>query len=59
MKIGELLELLDFYDEVYCRERCKDCAYLVEGEHGEWICDDCGREIVDILDDECSANMDW
>ena len=56
MENDEMLELLLNF---HCRERCQDCAYLVEGEHGEWICDDCGREIVDILDDECSANVDW
>ena len=36
--------------------RCKDCAYLVEGENGEWICDDCQKEIHSIPDNECSAN---
>lgn len=39
--------------------RCKDCAYLVEDENGNWICDDCGREIHEIIDDECSAEADW
>ena len=39
--------------------RCKDCMYLVEGDNGEWICDDCGKEIHSIPDDECSAEQDW
>ena len=39
--------------------RCKDCMYLVEGEQGEWICDDCGKEIHQIPDDECSAEQEW
>lgn len=39
--------------------RCKDCFYLIEGDNGEWICDDCGKEIHSISDDECSAEMDW
>lgn len=39
--------------------RCKDCSYLIEDENGEWICDDCGKKIDDISDDECSANLDW
>lgn len=38
------------------RERCRDCAYLVEGDNGEWICDDCGKDIHTIPDEECSAN---
>ena len=39
--------------------RCKDCSYLVEGDNGEWICDDCGKDIHDIADDDCSAEQDW
>lgn len=41
------------------QERCQDCFYLVEGDNGEWICDDCGKNIEDIPDDECSAEQDW
>ena len=37
-------------------EDCRDCAYLVEGDHGEWICDDCGKDIHEIPCEECSAN---
>ncbi len=33
--------------------RCKDCCYLVEGDNGEWICEDWEKEIHDIPDDEC------
>ena len=40
-------------------ERCMDCVYLVEDENGNIICDDCGKLISDIPDDECSANQDW
>lgn len=39
--------------------RCKDCAYLVENENGEWICDDCNKEIHEILDEDCSAEQDY
>ena len=34
------------------RGRCRDCAYLRD----DWICDDCGKSVYDIADDECSAN---
>ena len=38
------------------KERCRHCAYLVEGDHpDEWICADCDKEIHDIPDAECSA----
>ena len=30
------------------KERCRDCAYLVEGEHGEWVCDIDGTDIEQI-----------
>lgn len=40
-------------------ERCRDCAYLVEDESGQIICDDCGKPISKIADDECSANQEW
>ena len=39
--------------------RCLDCAYLVEDGEGEWVCDDCGRSVQEIRDDECSANQSW
>lgn len=28
--------------------RCKDCFYLIEDEDGNWVCDDCGKEIHEI-----------
>ena len=39
------------------KNRCIDCCYLVEGENGAWICDDCGKNVESIPDDECSANQ--
>ena len=39
--------------------RCRDCAYLVSGDNGEWSCDDCCKEIHSISDDECSANNNY
>ena len=36
--------------------RCNSCCYLVDDGDGNWICDDCGRDIHEIEDDECSAN---
>ena len=39
--------------------RCRDCAYLVEGDEAKWICDDCGKDICSIEDNECSANQNW
>lgn len=39
--------------------RCKDCAYLVEDENGNWICDDCGKNIHEIADEDCSAEQDF
>ena len=39
--------------------RCKDCSYLVEDNDGNWICDDCEKNIHEISDNECSAENDW
>ena len=39
--------------------RCKDCAYLVEDENDNWICDDCGKNIHEIADEECSAEQEF
>lgn len=36
-----------------CKERCKDCAYLIEGDNGEWICDDWGKDIHEVVNDDC------
>lgn len=30
------------------RESCVDCISLVEGENGEWICDECQKCIEEI-----------
>lgn len=37
------------------KRRCRDCCYLIEDDNGNWVCDDCGKEIHEIPDDECSA----
>ena len=39
----------------YVQQRCCDCCYLVEGDNGEWICDDCGLEIHKIGCSGCPA----
>ena len=41
------------------KNRCRDCAYLVEDFDGAWVCDDCGRLCSEIPDDECSANDEF
>lgn len=41
------------------RCRCTDCAYLVEDENGNWVCDDSGKVVDTIPDEECSAEQDW
>lgn len=41
------------------KERCLDCAYLVEDENGNWVCDDCGKNVKMIPDHACSAEQDW
>lgn len=48
-------------DKVITQEmkRCTDCAYLVEGDNGEWVCDDCSKEIHEIQDDACSGKQKW
>lgn len=30
------------------KERCQDCACLIEGEDGEWVCDETGKRCIDI-----------
>lgn len=30
------------------RSRCRDCAYLYEGENGEWICDHYIENVLNI-----------
>lgn len=41
------------------KRRCRDCAYLFLDEDEKWVCDDCGKDIHDIPDDECSAEQEW
>ena len=41
------------------KRRCRDCSYLIEGDNGKWVCDDCRKDIHEILDDDCSANQKW
>ena len=36
--------------------RCTDCINLVEGDDGEWICDDFEKEIHHISDSTCSID---
>lgn len=37
--------------------RCRDCACLTEGKDKTWKCDECGKDIHDIPDDECPENI--
>ena len=30
------------------RKDCKDCVCLVEGDNGEWICDECQQEVEKV-----------
>ena len=39
-------------------DRCRDCAYLVEGKDGEWICDDWGKDIHNVPDDDCELMIE-
>ena len=57
----------DFYIEQLMKERelterekrCQGCAYLYEDGDCDWACDECGKKVNDISDDECSANLNW
>ncbi len=53
------LATLEIEAEDNTETRCADCAYLIEDDDGRWICDDCGRDIHDIPDDECSCEQGW
>ena len=35
--------------------RCQDCACLVAGENGQWVCDECQDLCKNIAD--CPENM--
>ena len=37
--------------------RCRHCSYLIEDNNGNWICDDCGKNIHDIPDEKCSEEQ--
>ena len=41
------------------KTRCIDCAYLLEDESGNWVCDDCQKNVEDIADEDCSANKEF
>ena len=38
------------------REFCTDCVCLVEGEHGEWICDECQKKVEEVK--KCPEELD-
>ena len=60
--IGDFMKLFpDFDPDKYestdehgerIRERCRNCSYLRD----DWKCDDCGKSVYDIPDDECSLH---
>mgnify|MGYP003290482239 CR=1 FL=1 len=39
------------------KERCADCAYLVEGEtfDGEWFCDNYNRPCAEVNEGDCKV----
>ena len=47
-QIEHIVTRFDEYEE-----RCRDCGYLVEGDNGEWICDNAEKDIHDVPDSEC------
>ena len=32
------------------RSRCEDCICLVEGDNGEWVCDELNQEVEQVKD---------
>lgn len=44
---------------MWYKERCRDCIYLYEGDHGEWICDNVGAECEYVPDEDCAAEADF
>lgn len=30
------------------KEYCQDCVCLVEGDNGEWVCDECQKPIDEV-----------
>lgn len=55
-EIARVQELLENEER---KSRCRDCAYLVEDESGNWVCDDCGKVVTTIPDENCSAKKNW
>ena len=39
--------------------RCKGCAYLFEDDDGNWVCDDWGKNIHDVPNDDCALYQEW
>ena len=39
--------------------RCQDCFFLVEGDNGEWFCDNMEKEIHEITFDVCDLEEEW
>ena len=39
--------------------RCRHCAYLIEDDDGNWVCDGCGKNIEDIPDEDCELEQDY
>ena len=39
--------------------RCKDCAYLVENSDGKWYCEDYGKEIHEISNEDCPLDEEY
>ena len=54
---------MDTKDIEYCRYcnnwecRCSDCPCLVEGEQGQWFCDEQQKDCKDVT--ECTFIMSW
>lgn len=32
------------------REFCRDCICLVEGDNGEWVCDECQKTVEEVAE---------
>lgn len=44
---------------MWYQDRCRDCIYLYEGDHGEWVCDYNGEDCEVIPDSDCPAEVDF
>ena len=58
-QVREALENWGFFKSDQKQERCRDCAYLMAGDDSSWFCDDCGKEIHLIDDENCSAEQEF